>query len=108
MNYKVILTDTAKQDLREIALWIVSQSADKDTAQRFVNELRSKCDKLSSFPNVGSLPKDHILKSLGYRFLVHKEYLIFYLTDDTDKTVQIMSIFNSRQDYVRVMKRFMI
>ena len=106
MNYQVILTDTAIQDLREIALWITDQTRDRDVAINFINALRSRCDKLRTFPDIGAFPKDHILKSMGYRFLTHKEYLIFYLTDDTNKTVHIVSVFNSKRDYMRVMRRF--
>lgn len=40
MSYTVRLTDTAKQDLREIAFWIADQSKDPEIAKRFVEELR--------------------------------------------------------------------
>lgn len=107
MNYRVKITDTALQDLREIALWIAEQSRDNEIAKRFVNELREECKKLNSFPNNGSLPKDRILKSLGYRFIVHKEYLIFYLTDDEEMVVNVMAIFHAKRDYMRIMRKFL-
>ena len=50
--------------------------------------------------------EDRILKSVGYRFMVHKEYLIFYLVDEEEKQVNIMAIFNSKKEYMRVMKNF--
>lgn len=106
MRYTVVLTDTAKQDLRDIAFWIAEQSKDVAIAKRFVNELREECRKLDIFPNGGAFPKDHILKSLGYRFAVHKEYLIFYRVDEEKRLVNIMAIFNAKKDYMRVMKKF--
>lgn len=106
MSYTVIFTDTARQDLRDIALWIADQSKDLETARHFVNELRENCKRLNKFPSTGVLPRDHILKSLGYRFIPYKDYLIFYLTDDENKSVTVMAIFNARQDYMRIMKRF--
>ena len=78
MNFRVLYTDTAKQDLREIAIYIAEQSKEKEIAKRFVNELREKTKVLESFPESGAVPNDRILKSQGYRFLVHKDYLIFY------------------------------
>ena len=39
-------------------------------------------------------------------FTVHKEYLIFYLVDEEEKQVNVMTIFNAKKDYMRVMKRF--
>ena len=76
MSYTVRLTDTAKQDLREIAFWIAEKSKDREIAKRFVGELREACRKLDTFPNAGGIPKDRIIRSAGYRFTVHKEYLI--------------------------------
>jgi plasmid stabilization system protein ParE len=106
MDYKVELTDTAKQDLREIALYIAEKSKEIEIAKRFVNELREETRRLESFPNAGALPKDRILKSLGYRYLVYKEYLTFYQVDDAQKKVFVMAIFNAKKDYMRAMKKF--
>ena len=104
MSYRVLVTDTAKQDLREIALYILEESGSAETAKQFVNELRSECEKLTDFPNAGALPKDRILMSLGYRYIPHKDYLIFYSVDEAQKTVHILSVFNAKKDYMRVMR----
>ena len=106
MSYTVRLTDTAKQDLREIAFWIAEQSKDKEIAKRFVGELRETCKKLDTFPNAGAIPKDRVIRSEGYRFTVHKEYLIFYLVDEEKKQVNVMAIFNAKKDYMSVMKKY--
>ena len=106
MSYTVRLTDTAKQDLREIAFWIAEQSKDKEIAKRFVGELRETCKKLDTFPNAGAIPKDRVIRSEGHRFTVHKEYLIFYLVDEEKKQVNVMAIFNAKKDYMRVMKKY--
>ena len=106
MSYTVRLTETAKQDLREIALWIADQAKNVEIAKQFIAELRAECKKLDMFPYAGSLPKDRILKSFGYRFITHKEYLVFYLVNEEEKQVNVMAIFNSKKDYMRVMKKF--
>lgn len=106
MNYRVRLTDTAKQDLRDIAFWIADQSKDIRTARQFVAELRSECKKLELFPEAGSFPKDRILRSSGYRFTVHGNYLIFYVISKETGTVDVMAIFNAKKDYMRVMSKY--
>ena len=105
MNFRVLYTDTAKQDLREIAIYIAEQSKEKETAKRFVNELREKTKVLETFPESGAVPNDRILKSQGYRFLVHKDYLIFYHYNEQEKTSYILSVFHAKRDYVRVMRK---
>ena len=105
MSYSVNFTETAKQDLRQIMFYIVTKAQDKDVAHRFMNELRNKCDELKEMPNVGSLPKDHTLRSMEYRFITHKDYLIFYKIDEMCKRVDVVAVFNAKKDYMRVMRR---
>lgn len=104
MKYKNELTETAKSDLRDIALYLTEASKDKSVAIGFINELRENYRKLENFPFIGANPKDHVLVSLGYRFLVYKDYLTFYTIDEDKKTVQIFAIFNAKRDYIRVLK----
>ena len=105
MKYSIEFTDTAKSDLRDIAVYITEQSNDKDIAKRFVKELTDKCVRLEDFPFSGAIPKDRTLVSSGYRFLVHKEYLIFYSTDETNAKVYINAVFNAKKDYTRMLRK---
>ena len=107
MNYTVNLTDTAKQDLRDIAIWIARKAKDIEVAKSFVRELRDECKKLISLPDRGAFPKDRILRSAGYRYIVYEDYLIFYLIDNERHLVNIMSIFNAKKDYFKVMRKYM-
>ena len=107
MSYKIRFTDTAKDDLRNIAVYIAEQSKDKSIAVNFVNELREKTRILASFPEIGSIPDDKVMKSMGYRYLVHKEYLIFYLYEAKLEMSYILAVFHSRRDYTRVRRKFL-
>ena len=107
MNCQIKLTATAKEDLKGIALYIYEQSKDKNIAGRFIKELQEKCDVLKEFPKIGAIPKDRVLMSSGYRFLAHKDYLIFYHYEKSENTVYILAVFNAKRDYTRVMKKFL-
>ena len=105
MNCNIVFTDTAKSDLRDIAVYLAELSKDRNLAIRFVRELQEKTRILEQFPECGAIPKDRVLKSSGYRFLAHKDYLLFYLYEKEAHTVHIMAIFNGKRDYMRVMKK---
>lgn len=107
MNCKIMLTDTAKADLREIALQIADLTRDRQQALRFVKELQEQARILEQFPESGALPKDRILKSSGYRFLVYRDYLLLYRYQREENTAYIMAIFNGKRDYMRVMRRYL-
>ena len=106
MSFKIKFTATAKEDLRNIALYIAEISGEKSVAINFVNELRNKTKILEDFPESGSLPSDRVMISSGYRFLVHKDYLIFYHYVPKECTSYILAVFNAKRDYTRVMRMF--
>jgi plasmid stabilization system protein ParE len=105
MNYSINITDTAKGHLRDIALYIAEQSKDREIAKKFVQELEVECYTLSEMPNKGANPDDRLLVSMDYKFLIHKDFLIFYTIEDLNKTVYIQAIFNAKKDYKRFMKK---
>lgn len=43
----------------------------------------------------------------GYRFLVYKDYLTFYTVDKEKASVHILTVFNGKKDYMRVMGRYL-
>lgn len=107
MSCKVIFTDTAKSDLLEIARSIAELSKDKALAVRFVRELQEETKRLEQFPESGAVPRDRVLKSSGYRFLVHGDYLLFYLYKKEENAAYVMAVFHGKRDYFRVMKDFL-
>lgn len=107
MNRTIIFTDTAKSDLRDIALRMAELTKDTAQAIRFVKDLQAQTRIQERFPESGALPKDRVLKSYGYRFLTHKDYLLFYQYQKAENTVYVMAVFHGKQDYMRVMKRYL-
>ena len=105
MKWQVLMTDTAKRDLREIALFLYEQSGELDVATALVSALREQCLTLEAFPERGAIPKDYVLKALGYRYLVYQHYLIFYLTDSANHQVYIHAFFHEKQDSFRHMRK---
>ena len=105
MKYAIDITDTAKGLLWDIAIYIAEQSGEKETAKRFVRELETECYTLGEFPNSGANPDDRLLVSMWYKFLIHKDYLIFYTVDETNNIVYIQAIFNAKKDYTKYMRK---
>ena len=107
MSCQIVFTDTAKSDLREIAISIAELAKDKNSAIRYVKELQESTKILETFPESGAIPRDRILKSSGYRFIAHKDYLLFYLYEKAENRVYIMAVFHGKRDYMRVMKKYL-
>lgn len=104
MRCKLWMTETAIADFKKIALDILDVSKDVETAVNFVAALKAEVDRLAEFPQAGAIPDDRNLVCQGYRFFVHKEYLIFYTYDEGSETVCVKAAFNAKRDYKRVMR----
>ena len=96
MSMQVVFTGTAKNDLREIAVHLAKRSGSRELAVRFVRELQEQTAILAQFPESGAFPQDRMLKSSGFRFLTHKDYLLLYRYERAEGRVYICLLYTSR------------
>ena len=94
-KYKVKIYPAAKQDLLDIVDYLNTLS--QDTALRYYDLLIEEIAGLSSMPERCPRPKDLALAAKGYRCLLVKNYLVFYVVDRD--TVQIRRVLYGRRDY---------
>lgn len=85
----------AQQDLEEIFLYI--QKDNINAAAGLIDEIDQKISRLVQFPYLGAIPKDERLEKLGYRVLIIKSYLIFYVVKES--VIEIRRIFHGRRQY---------
>lgn len=73
-------------------------------ADKAANELMKEID--DSIMNLKNMPYmypecNEPLKSLGYRKIVVKNYILIYEVDDEKKNINLLRIFYGRSDYMR-------
>lgn len=98
-------TETARQNYLDIGRYIDEESKSIDVAIKFIQKLQKETERLQNFPNSGIFPKDRFLLSVGYRFLVCSDYLIFYKTNEAEKKVIIHAVVNGKRDYKKFLKK---
>ncbi len=94
-GYKIRIYPTAEQDLAEIAAYLNTLSP--DAALRYYDMLVEEIASLSAMPERCPHPRDLALTAKGYRYLIVKDYLVFYMV--VGDTVQIHRILYGRRDY---------
>lgn len=99
MKYKIIRTDKADEQLREIIFYIAEDSGSIDIALDYLDKIEATINNLEDFPKSGSIPRYSILRKQGYRVLIVEKHLIFYKVDDDKRIVIIYAIVDGRREY---------
>ena len=97
--YKVMRTDKAEDQLRDIIYYIADDSGGIDTALKYLDKIEESINRLKEFPNSGSIPRYSILKKQGYRVVIVEKHLIFYKVSEENKTVIVYAIVDGRREY---------
>lgn len=97
--YKILRTDKAEDQLRDIIFYIADDSGNIDIALRYLEKIETAINRLQEFPNSESIPRYSILKKQGYRVVIVEKHLAFYKVNEEDKTVIIYAIVDGRIEY---------
>ncbi len=98
-NYQLKITTKASEDLDEIYAYIVGELNNKTAALNLLYEIEENILRLKEFPFSCSYVEDINLKEKGYRKLIVKNYITFYIVKEQDKKVIIMRVLYGRQNY---------
>jgi len=99
MKYKILRTDKAEEQLREIIFYIADDSGNVDIALGYLDLIETAINRLQNFPESGSIPRYSILKKQGYRVVIVERHLVFYKINEKDKLVIIYAIVDGRREY---------
>ena len=92
MKYRIRYLPETVTDRAEIRVYLFQFY--EDTAKKFFALLKEKIERLKEFPYSCPTYED----DPDYRKLVVGDYLVFYMVNEGDKTVEIHRIFHGAQD----------
>ena len=99
MKYKIIRTEKADEQLRDIIYYIADDSGSVDIALNYLEKVENAIVMLEDFPYSGSIPKYSILRKQGYRVLIVERHLVFYKVNNNENVVIIYAIVDGRREY---------
>ena len=99
MKYKIVRTDKADEQLRELIFYIADDSGSVDIALNYLDKIEKAINRLENFPMSGSIPKYSILRKQGYRVLIVERHLIFYKINEDEKVLTVYAVVDGRQEY---------
>ena len=98
-NYELKITKKASEDLADIYKYITEELKNKTAALDLIDEIEKNTLRLREFPYSCSYVEDINLKRKGYRKLIVKNYITFYIVNEMHKKVTIMRVLYGRQNY---------
>lgn len=99
MEYKVVITSNAEEDLDSFIDYLVNEKGSIQAAKNVIEDFADTVHCLATVANNLKLCDDPRLKKLGYRrmnFLRHRYFMMYRIVED--KAI-VDNIFHSLQDF---------
>jgi plasmid stabilization system protein ParE len=96
MGWRIALTDAAEADLGNVVAFLAQKSP--AAAERIGLELVDLIVSLDQMPHRGA----PVRKRPGLRKLAHRHYLVIYRANEADTLVEIVRVWDNRQDPARL------
>ena len=102
LNFKVVITNRAVNNLNNTHDFIFQQSQDVDTADRVTRRIVNYADNLTFNPFMGRILSEYNLKTKDVRRITaEKRYNIYYSVNEQAREVYILKIVDGRQSMKR-------
>lgn len=98
-------TDSAKQDLDEILNYISNVLYNQNAAIDFYNRLKEAIERIRDFPNLYPIVENEFITEKNIRKIIVKNYIVYYLYKEAEKTVVLLRIVYSKRNLEEVLRR---
>ena len=101
--YRVNITDTAKQDIKDVGRYIAGELQEPVIAVNAINAILDAIDSLEQMPDRISFVKDKRLAAQGIRPLYVKNYTVFFSIEKSPDIVSIIRVLYSHRDWASIL-----
>ena len=100
-QYNIIYSKEYIDELTLLYQYIAIHLNEENVAKKLITRIKCEIINLRYFPKRNRLISKSKEEKL-YRFIVKKKYIIVYRIDDKSKNINILHIFNSKQNYFKL------
>ena len=69
-----------------------------------LDDIEKRSLQVGEDPDIGTIPRDSILRRQGYKVLNLEKNLVFYKIDEVNKQVVVYEVIDQRQDYLNIIQ----
>ena len=103
MNYEIEISDIAGEDLDSIIEYLIYKLKAPNAAEDFLVLLEQKIESLRTAPKAFKVIEDEALSLDQIRIMQVKNYLVFFVIDEKNKTVSIIRVLYGRRDWMNIL-----
>ena len=104
MTYKIRITTPAQNEMRGIYRYIAEELYNPPAAGRLISLIDKRIQSLKENPERFALVADAYLASKGYRKIVVKNHLIFFIIRKKEQKVSVMRVLYGRRDWMNLLR----
>ena len=101
--YSLNITDIAEEDILSTARYIANSLKAPVAANNLLDEIEKLQDILENTPNIYPFVKDEYLAEKGIKFVMVKNYILFYTVNEDERTVTVIRFLHSRRDWKTIL-----
>ena len=101
MQYRIVFTAVAREQISEISHYIAYQLYAPDSAERFLSAIEKAAVSLAQLPHRVPLTTEQPWHDKGIRKLIVKQYFVYFRIVEETSTVQILAVVYGRRDQKR-------
>ena len=103
MNYSLNITDIAEEDIFTTVKYITDVLKNSMAANNLLDEIEKHEEILENTPNIYPFVSDEYLAKRGLKYVMIKNYLMFYTVDEDNKTVDVIRFLFGRRDWKKLL-----
>jgi plasmid stabilization system protein ParE len=104
MSYTIRIMKPAQIEMREIYRYIAEDLQNPVAASRRITLIDKAIQSLKKNPTRYPLVRDDYLASKGYRLIVVKNHIVFFIVRKELKAVSVMRVLYGRRDWMHLLR----
>ncbi len=102
-NFRIEVSAPAESDLRLLARYISNELYEPELALKKMDTIDEAILSLRSLPKRNALVLDERLAQLGFRKLLVKNFIVFYIVNEKQNTVNIVRVLYAQREWVNLL-----
>jgi len=104
MNYSLNITDIAEEDILATVRYIANELKNLVAANNLLDDIEKHEKTLEDTPGIYPFVHDEYLAGKGLKYVIIKNFLLFFTIDEKNKTVNVIRFLYGRRDWKNILR----